>query len=129
MHRLNALLWISAAVRLLLLLWGEAQDRLLSVKYTDIDYVVFTDAARFVAQGGSPFDRSTYRYSPLLAYLLLPNIWLHGAWGKASVGTQQALGAKAPGKVKHHAQLASQVLHPPANIMFTLHCTATVLSR
>lgn len=84
MRRLGLLLWISAAVRLLLLLWGEAQDRLLDVKYTDIDYVVFTDAARFVAQGGSPFDRSTYRYSPLLAYLLLPNIWLHGAWGKAS---------------------------------------------
>lgn len=104
MHRLNTLLWISAAVRLLLLLWGEAQDRLLSVKYTDIDYVVFTDAAKFVAQGGSPFDRSTYRYSPLLAYLLLPNIWLHGAWGKASVWEHSKRLAERPGKVECHAQ-------------------------
>lgn len=70
------------AVRLVLLVFGLWQDTHMSVKYTDIDYEVVTDGAQFMAGGGSPYERSTYRYSPLLAAAMLPNILVHRAAGK-----------------------------------------------
>lgn len=76
------LLWAAAAARAGLLALGAWQDAHLEVKYTDIDYEVVTDGAAFMAQGLPPFQRSTYRYTPLLAAALLPNVHLHKAWGK-----------------------------------------------
>lgn len=93
---------LAAALRLALLLGGLWQDAHGRIRYTDIDYDVFSDAARALAAGGSPvrrtlsclcrllthrqYDRDTYRYTPLLAVLLLPNVWLHPAWCAAVPG-------------------------------------------
>ncbi|KAM0751303.1 family 50 glycosyltransferase [Meredithblackwellia eburnea MCA 4105] len=92
---------ISAGIlRAILIIWSFYQDNNHSVKYTDIDYVVFSDAARCLirpssaagctfAQGdwapswlGDPYSRETYRYTPLLAMLVTPNILVHPALGK-----------------------------------------------
>lgn len=75
--------FISAVlIRILLLAYGEWQDLNFAVKFTDIDYHVFSDAAKHIVEGRSPFLRSTYRYTPLLAVLLTLNHHLFYSFGK-----------------------------------------------
>ncbi|OVA15992.1 Mannosyltransferase [Macleaya cordata] len=78
----HSLLLFSGALRILLIIYGEWQDTHMEVRYTDVDYFVFSDAASLMGSGRSPYERSTYRYSPLLAFLLIPNSFIHQSWGK-----------------------------------------------
>ena len=78
-YRLFTCSWV---FRLVLILYGEVHDRLMDVKFTDIDYRVFSDAASHVLNGSSPYERHTYRYTPLLAWLLVPNHILLYSFGK-----------------------------------------------
>lgn len=69
----TVLLQLATVVRIALILYGEWQDTRVDVSYTDVDYLVYSDAAQSICDGGSPYARSTYRYTPLLAWLLVPN--------------------------------------------------------
>jgi len=95
----TTLLALGALLRLVLILYGVHHDKTHALKYTDVDYYVFNDAASYVLPGhssaatgplakyipwriGSPYDRATYRYTPILALLLLPNHLLQPTFGK-----------------------------------------------
>ncbi|UMM18051.1 hypothetical protein L5515_014298 [Caenorhabditis briggsae] len=68
----NRILLVAFVARITLVLYAHIHDYLFKVNFTDIDYHVFSDAAKHVSNGGSPFDRATYRYTPALAWILLP---------------------------------------------------------
>lgn len=77
LHLLLALL-----IRIIFVIYGSYHDEISNVPYTDVDYKIFTDASRLVLNNSSPYERHTYRYTPLIAFLLIPNILLHSAFGK-----------------------------------------------
>lgn len=71
---LKRLLWLGLGLRLALFGYSKLHDVYMTVKYTDVDYLVFSGAAAHVYNGSSPYREPTYRYTPLLAYLLLPTV-------------------------------------------------------
>lgn len=73
---------ISAIFRVILICYAQIHDAKSTVPYTDVDYKVVTDGARLIVDGETPFARHTYRYSPIMAYIHIPNITLHAAFGK-----------------------------------------------
>lgn len=73
---------ISFIIRIAFVAYGEFQDNFAEVPFTDIDYKVVTDGARHIINEQSPYKRHTYRYTPILAYLLTGNLFVHVSFGK-----------------------------------------------
>ena len=74
--------FLSFFLRIIILFLGEFLDKTPGIHYTDIDYDVFSDAAKFMHQGKSPYLRPTYRYSPILSLILIPNHIFTEKFGK-----------------------------------------------
>lgn len=73
---------IGLVIRMALIMYSTYHDKYYDVPYTDIDYKVFTDAAKHVYDGNSPYKRHTYRYSPIIAFMLLPTVVIGKQAGK-----------------------------------------------
>jgi phosphatidylinositol glycan class M len=72
---------IGFLVRLYLIITISAGDNYYEGEYsifTDLDYKVYLDASLY----DNPYDRHTYRYSPILAFLMSPSYTLHQNFGK-----------------------------------------------
>jgi phosphatidylinositol glycan class M len=80
----NSILVFGILIRVAFLIIGNRLDQRMqwNLSYTDVDYLVFSDAAKYFLAGGSPYDRTTYRYTPIMAYLVIPNHLLHPIFGK-----------------------------------------------
>lgn len=71
---------LALLIRLAIIFITELYDSYSDLKFTDIDYSVYKDSAKFVFySNGSPYLRSTYRYTPLLSYLMLPSLWFNSS--------------------------------------------------
>ena len=78
---------VSLTLRYLIIIITEYLYYNYGVLYTDIDYHVFSDGAKHVAKLESPYERETYRYTPLLAVLMVPNVKIWYPIGKFLLST------------------------------------------
>ena len=59
---MDKLVMVGLIIRILMVVYSDIHDSNFKDKMTDIDYSVYTDGAKYVLNGGSPFQRHTYRY-------------------------------------------------------------------
>lgn len=70
-------------LRLVALIYAITHDHYVDhIKYTDIDYHVFTNGSQAIIDNRSPFEDTEYRYSPIVALIFVPNILLNHHYGK-----------------------------------------------
>lgn len=70
-------------VRLVTVIYSILHDEFIDhIKYTDVDYHVYSNGSQSVVQGNSPYLDDMFRYSPIIAFMFVPNIILFESFGK-----------------------------------------------
>lgn len=72
---------------------GKATDGHL-IQFTDIDYWVLWDGAEDWLFKGTPYNQAVYRYSPLLAAILLPFVYIKAIFKTSFISFLALLGGK-----------------------------------
>lgn len=76
-HSVWAILSYGLLLRLALLAYSVYHDTHVEhIKYTDIDYRVFTNGSEALVHSRSPYEDQEYRYPPLVALIFVPNVLL-----------------------------------------------------
>lgn len=108
---------IGLMVRIALVLYSAFHDGFFNhIKYTDIDYQVISNGSSALINRSSPYTDLEYRYSPLLAFLFIPNVLLFECFSKVTLILTDCLCAK----LLHLINLQQGVsdLHSKAYITF-----------
>lgn len=92
LDRLKRLAWTQTPERLLgygllvrtaLLIYAIAHDHYVDhIKFTDIDYKVFTNGSKALLEGDSPYRDTEFRYPPIVALIFTPNRIINENFGK-----------------------------------------------
>jgi len=69
-------------IRFLVIIIGDILKHKYQIDLTDIDYEVFSDGAKHILNFESPYNRETYRYTPILAFITTPNHLIYYNFGK-----------------------------------------------
>lgn len=81
----------SLLIRFIIIIVTEYLYHHHKVLYTDIDYHVFSDGALHLSKLESPYERETYRYTPILAAMMIPNVKIWYPIGKFFLSTVDVL--------------------------------------
>lgn len=79
----STLLLYGLIIRLLAVGYSILHDKFVDhIKYTDVDYHVYTNGSIAILNGKSPYEDSEYRYPPIVALVFVPNSLLNQSSAK-----------------------------------------------